>query len=198
MPIYGASQIGAVAQFRAAPQAGSDPRLYLRAYRALVPRGESELALGGSMRPLKTVPVRAYAEVRYTDTPLAGEVRPAVYLVSELPTRPLPGGLQLEAYGQTGWVGGSFTTLFADGQVRVVRDVTPLVSLGKLPLRFSAGAGAWGGAQKGASRLDIGPTLQLDGTLGSIPVRLNIDWRERVGGDAAPESGLAATLSSHF
>ncbi len=48
VPIYGASQVGAVLQYRIATTAARDPRLYARAYRALVPRGEQELALGAS------------------------------------------------------------------------------------------------------------------------------------------------------
>jgi hypothetical protein len=40
--------------------------------------------------------------------------------------------------------------------------------------------------------------VQFDLAIGSVPVRVSIDWRERIGGDAAPESGLAATLSTRF
>jgi hypothetical protein len=67
VPIYGASQAGAVLQYRLAPGSRRDPRAYARAYRALVRRGESELAVGASARPLGRVPLRAAAEVRYTD-----------------------------------------------------------------------------------------------------------------------------------
>lgn len=198
VPIYGASQIGAIAQYRAAPQLASDPRLYARAYRALVSRGETEFSLGGSLRPVRAVPVRVFAELRYTQTPFADDVRPAVFLVSELPPQTLPGALQFEAYGQAGWVGGNFATAFADGQASVVREIVRFENIGPMPLRLSAGAGAWGGAQQGASRLDAGPTLRLEGAIGRVPARLSIDWRQQVGGDAAPQSGLAATLSTSF
>jgi hypothetical protein len=62
-----------------------------------------------------------------------------------------------------------------------------------------AGAGAWGGAQKGASRLDLGPAATMGLGLGaSASARLALDWRFRVTGDAAPSSGPALTLSAGF
>lgn len=100
VPIYGASQIGAVLNYRLAPDNARDPRLFVRAYQALV--------------------------------------------------------------------------------------------------RLSLGAGAWGGAQEGAHRVDLGPTMRLDVTLGAVPARISLDWRERVEGDAGPGSGAAVTLSTRF
>lgn len=198
VPIYGASQVGAVGQFRLMPSSRHDPRLYVRAYRALVARGESEGALGASIRPIPGVPLRAFAEVRYTDAAFASELRPSVFVVSELPPQPLPADFTLEAYGQAGWVGGSFATPFADGQVSLARELASVNVLGGAPLRLSAGAGAWGGAQKDAQRLDIGPTLRAEWRMGRVPARFSLDWRQQVAGDAAPESGLAATLSTSF
>lgn len=81
-----------------------------------------------------------------------------------------------------------------DGQVRVDRAIT---RIGKAELR--AGAGAWGGAQEGASRLDIGPAAIV-----GVPVndaasaRLAFDWRFRVTGNAVPQSGPELTLSAGF
>lgn len=198
VPIYGASQIGAIAQYRLAPAMGIDPRVHARAYRAMVPRGENELSLGGSLRPLARVPVRAFAEMRYTDAAFGTEWRPALFVVSEFPPQALPAGFSLEAYGQAGWVGGDFATGFADGQVAAVREVVRLEPFGSSPLRFSAGAGAWGGVQRDAGRLDVGPTVRLEWTMGRVPARLSIDWREQVSGDAAPQSGVAATLATGF
>jgi hypothetical protein len=198
VPIYGASQIGTIAQFRVLPSSRHDPRLYVRAYRALIARGETEGAVGGSIRPIASLPLRAFAELRYTDGPFANEVRPSLFVVSELPPQALPADFTLEAYGQAGWVGGNFATPFADGQVSLARELARFTAPGGVPLRVSAGAGAWGGAQKDAQRLDVGPTMRLEWSMGRVPARLSIDWRERVAGDAAPESGLAATLSTSF
>lgn len=198
VPIYGASQLGAVLQYRLAPANGRDPRLYARAYRAMVRRGESEVALGASLRPLPRVPVRVFGEVRYTEGAFRSEARPAAYAVTELAPLALPFGTQLEAYAQGGWVGGADDTLFADGQASLTREIGPVADLTDNAVRLSLGAGAWGGAQEGAHRIDLGPTLRLDVTLGKVPARLALDWRERVEGDAAPSSGAAVTLSTRF
>jgi hypothetical protein len=198
VPIYGASQAGAVLQYRLAPASPRDPKLYARAYRALVRRGESELALGASARPFVRVPLRLVGEVRYTDGAFSDSLRPAAYVVSELAPVPLPYGARLEAYGQAGWVGGPDPTGFADGQASVTGELRKVAGLTDNAVRLSLGVATWGGAQKDAQRIDIGPTLRLDMTVGDVPARLSIDWRERVGGDAGPSSGLAATLSTRF
>ncbi len=65
-------------------------------------------------------------------------------------------------------------------------------------LRVSLGGGVWGGAQEDAQRLDLGPTLRIDARLGKVPARLTIDWRQRVAGEAAPASGVAATIATGF
>lgn len=198
VPIYGASQAGGVLQYRVAPQSGHDPRLYLRAYRALVLVGESELALGGSVRPLARVPVRVAAEGRYTDAALGSELRPAAYAVTEFAPLRLPYDTRLEAYAQAGWVGGEESTAFADGQVSLLREIGGVRRATNDAVRLMFGAGAWGGAQEGAERIDIGPTVRADFRLGRVPARISVDWRQRVAGDAAPGSGVAATLSTGF
>ena len=190
---YGASQAGAVIRYRLAPSSPYRPAAYLRVSSGLErPRGE-EAALGLALRPLPKVPVAALAEARVTRTLSGNMVRPAVALVSEFPPQPLPLGLRAEAYVQGGWVGGKDSTAFADGQARLEK---PLLSSGRLELR--AGAGAWGGAQRGAQRLDVGPTATLAVPLGGAGGRLSADWRFRIAGDAAPGSGPAVTLSAGF
>lgn len=198
VPIYGASQVGASAQFRLSPRSRTDPRLYLRGYRALVSRGETEVALGASIRPLAQVPVRAQAELRYTDGPFFNETRAAGFVVTELPPLKLPRGLVAEAYGQAGYVTGSAETAFADGQVTIMKEVASFDLASAKPARLSVGAGAWGGAQQDATRVDLGPTVRFDLTIGEVPARVSVDWREQVAGDAAPGSGVAATLSTRF
>jgi hypothetical protein len=198
VPIYGASQIGGVLQYRLAPRSGNDPRLYARAYRAMVTLGESELALGGSVRPLARVPIRVAAEGRYTDAPLGTEVRPAAYAVTEFAPIRLPYDTRLEAYAQAGWVGGDASTAFADGQINLLHEFGGVGRATNDAVRLMFGAGAWGGAQEGAERIDIGPTLRADFRLGRLPARISVDWRQRVAGDASPGSGVAATLSTGF
>lgn len=198
VPIYGASQAGAVLQYRLARSSRRDPRLYLRAYQATVTGGESELALGASLRPLPRVPIRLAGEARYTQSMFGSEVRPAAYAVTELNPISLPLGTRLEAYGQAGWVGGAASTPFADGQAVVTRDLPVIGRLSRDALRMSFGAGVWGGAQTDTQRLDIGPTLRFDVRIGKRPARVSVDYRQRVAGDAAPASGVAATVSAGF
>ena len=119
-------------------------------------------------------------------------------LLGELAPLDLPLGTRLEAYAQAGWVGGRDATLFADGQASLTREVDLVAKATGDAMHLSLGAGAWGGAQDGAHRLDLGPTMRLDVKLGEVPARVSLDWRERVEGDAAPGSGAAVTLSTRF
>lgn len=193
VPTYGASQAGAVLRYRLAPGDAHEPRAYARAYRALVDGGESELAAGLSARPIAQLPLRAHGEVRATGRDGAVELRPAAFVTSEFAPLALPAGLRAEAYFQAGYVAGEDATGFADGQVHLLREVAGF-DLG----RVSLGAAAWGGAQEGAQRIDLGPSIRLDLTLGEVPARLSLDYRERVAGEAEPPSGTALTLSTRF
>ncbi len=167
---------------------------YLRASAALNGTREQELALGLSARPLGNFPVVAMAELRAARSVMGTRLRPAAALVTELPPLRLPAGLRAEAYAQAGYVGGAGATGFIDGQLRLDRK---LFDLGRHELR--AGAGAWGGAQRGASRVDLGPSASVVLRLGdAASARLAMDWRFRVAGKAAPASGPAVTLSAGF
>lgn len=190
---YGSSQAGFVLRYRLAPSSPLRPTLYLRASSGLYqPRGE-EAAFGLSLRPLSKVPVALMGEARVTRTMTGTVVRPAVAVVTELPPTRLPLGFRAETYGQAGWVGGKDHTPFIDGQAKLDR---PVAKAGSAELRL--GAGAWGGAQKGASRLDVGPSATLDLGIGPARARLSADYRWRVAGDAAPGSGAAVTFSAGF
>lgn len=136
--------------------------------------------------------------MRYTEAAFGSTVRPAGYVVSELPPVRLPYGTQLEAYGQAGWVGGPVSTWFADRHASVTGAIRPVERLNGNALRMSIGAAVWGGAQRDAQRFDIGPTLRLDMKVGKVPTRVSVDWRQRVAGDASPDSGVAATVSTQF
>lgn len=198
VPIYGASQVGASLRYRLAPNSKADPIVYARAYRALVDNGETETAAGIAVRPVAALPVRAFAEVRYTDNRFRDEIRPAAFAVTELPPQELPLSLSAEIYAQAGYVGGAAATPFVDGQLVVSREVASFDLASDAPARLSVGAGTWGGAQEDATRLDVGPTVRLDLSIGQVPARVSLDWREQVAGDAAPASGVAATLSTRF
>jgi hypothetical protein len=190
---YGGSQGGLVLRYFLAPGSRFNPALYLRGSSGLeYPRGE-EVAAGVSFRPVPGLPVRLMAEGRVTRTVTGTIVRPAAAIVSELPPKKLPLGTRGEAYIQAGYVGGRGSTAFVDGQARVEH---PLIHASNFELR--AGGGAWGGAQRGASRLDVGPTATVTFRLGPTNTRLSADYRWRVSGNAAPGSGPVVTLSAGF
>lgn len=192
-PSYGRSQIGAVLRFRLAPSSGHAPQAYVRASAALAGAREQQGALGLSARPLPGVPVRLAGEARLRQTGGDAELRGAAYAVSEFPPLPLPGGTTGEAYVQGGYVTGTAATGFVDGQARITRD---LASGDRF--RLSAGAGAWGGAQEGSGRLDIGPSASLSVSAGGVNARVSADYRIRVAGAAQPATGPALTISAGF
>ena len=190
---YGSSQAGAVLSFRLAPSSLHRPAIYARASKALVEGGESELALGLRARPLAALPLDVHAELRATRSEGMTELRPSAFVTGGLERDDLPLGLLARGYGQAGWVGGKYATGFVDGQIVAERDIAEF-DLGQL----SAGIGTWGGAQRGAKRLDIGPTASFKVEIGDAPARLSADYRIRVAGDAAPGSGVAVTLIGGF
>ncbi len=99
---------------------------------------------------------------------------------------PLPYHFSLDAYAQAGVVGINSRDLFADGAFTLMRPIYGPVS---------AGFGTWAGAQPGLYRVDAGPRL-------SVRVRRNmrvdLDWRQRIAGNADPGSGPALTLAADF
>lgn len=192
-PIYGGSQAGAVLRYRLAPNSGHRPLAYLRTSQALGRIPESELALGLGARPVASIPIMLAAEARAFRSGRKTQFRPAALAYTELPPFRMPFGLTGEAYLQGGYVAGDFKTGFIDGQLRVDRR---FLTLGGRDIRL--GGGIWGGAQKGAKRLDIGPGASADLVLMGRPSRVSVDWRFRVLGDAEPGSGPAMTLSTGF
>ncbi len=190
---YGASQAGALLRYRLSPGQGVDPALYARVAHPLVASASTELAAGLSAWPVRALPLRLHAELRARQVTGRTDWAPAVFATSELAPISLPGGVLVEAYGQAGYVGGDYPTAFADGQVRADRR---LAAIG--PVALHAGAGAWAGAQRGASRVDIGPSMAARFAIGPAPVRLTVDYRVRVAGNAAPDTGVAVTLATGF
>jgi hypothetical protein len=166
----------------------------LRVASALNSPRDKEVAVGLSARPVSSLPFRALAELRVSDQSGSARVRPAALVVTEIQPVDLPHQTRAEFYGQAGYVGGHNATAFADGQARLDRQVA---QIGKAELR--AGGGIWAGAQKGAARIDAGPSATLGMPIaGGAAARLGLDWRLRVAGDAQPGSGLAVTLSAGF
>lgn len=152
--------------------------------------GLREAALGVEWQPTR-LPVRLVAEQRVALGPGTGG--PAIGIVGGIDPTPLPLGFRLDGYGQAGVIRRSDTEPYVDGALHAVRR---LASLGGI--RFDLGAGLWGAVQRGAARLDLGPSLGASVPLGKQRVRIALDWRERVAGDAHPGSGPALTLGADF
>jgi len=190
---YGRSQAGAVIRLAMIPASALRPQAYVRVSAALEGPREREVAAGLSARPVPEVPLRLAAEARVTETDFGTELRPAVFAVTEIPPFALPAGLRGETYVQGGYVGGDYDTPFIDGQLGIAREFTLSDTT-----RLRLGGGVWGGAQRGASRLDVGPSAQMTFRIGTVNARASADYRFRIAGDARPSSGPALTLSASF
>lgn len=163
--------------------------LYARASGPLSRTGR-ELAVGVEWRPFRA-PLRFLAEHRVAVD--GGKSGPALGVVAGADRVTLPFAFELEAYGQAGAVARDRIEPFADGAMRVTREIA---SPGTT--RVTLGAGAWGAVQREAARLDIGPSAVATLPLGGPTVRVAIDWRERVAGDARPGSGPALSVGADF
>lgn len=83
-------------------------------------------------------------------------------------------------------VGARSRDLFFDGALAATYPFMP---------RLAVGGGLWGGTQPGLHRLDAGPRLSY----GLSPrLKVHLDYRFRMTGNAEPASGPALTLSGGF
>lgn len=200
---YGASQIGGVLRYRLGDSGRRGVALYLRASTALDSSGghpgttDGDIAAGVQV-PLPTpraLPLALFGEARAQRVVTGWQPRASLGVIAGLAPQPLGAGLSVDGYGQAGWVSGPAATVFVDGQFHLDRA---LATIGRGSLR--AGIAAWGGRQRGAGRVDLGPVASWTmAPAGSGPVaRLEMDWRLRVAGDAAPGSGPALVLAASF
>jgi hypothetical protein len=149
-----------------------------------------ELSLGVAWRPIG-VPVRIVAEQRFALD--GGGSGPALGISGGVDALPLAAGFSLEGYGQGGAIVRRGLEHYADASARATR---PLADLGGVTL--DVGTGVWGGTQRGVSRLDVGPTVGARVPLVGRTLRISLDWRQRIAGDARPGSGPALSMGSDF
>ena len=183
----GGSQTGVRFAYRLNRDPARPLALGARLYAPIRSPSGAEAALGLEWQPLAGVPVHMLAERRQR---LGRDGRSAFALAVHggIAERRLPGGVTLDAYAQAGVVGTRSRDLFVDG-----------AALLNLPVGgVRIGAGVWGGAQPGASRLDAGPQASVRVPLAGEAVRLSAEWRFRIAGDANPASGPVLTLGSDF
>lgn len=179
-PRLGASQAG----FRLAYALDRRLALVARVTAPLEGRGR-EASIGAEWQPVPA-PVRLVAEQRIGLDGTPGGTGLGAIAWTEAS---LPAGFRLEAYGQTGAIARRRIEPYADGSIRFVRPIANRVVLG---------IGGWGAAQRGAARLDMGPSLVARLPIAGHDLRLAVDWRERLAGDARPGSGVALTLAADF
>lgn len=149
-----------------------------------VGRRGGEFAAGVRIQPVGGIPLWLTAERRQRlGSGGSGRNAFALFFEGGVYQRPMPWRFALDAYLQGGVVGHDG---FVDGGMAMTRPVYR---------RFSAGFGLWGGAQPGIYRLDAGPrvTMRVRDN-----VRVHLDWRQRIAGNAQPGSGPAVTLAGDF
>ncbi len=185
----GGSQIGAralvpVGQVRATSRIALSGRISS----PLSQMNGKEAALGLFVRQEGQIPLELGIERRFALDP-GGRDAMALVGSTGIYDYALGGGFRLDGYAQAGVVGFRRRDLFADGALLIER---PVFGDDRHSLRL--GAGVWGAAQPGLSRLDIGPVA----TARSGNIRVTGAWRVRVAGRAAPASGPALTIGADF
>lgn len=147
-----------------------------------------EAALGVALRSRN---IGAIVEQRFA-LDRGGRSDPAAFVYGGVSEVALAMRFKLDGYAQAGVVGLRSPAMFADGALRIERKI--------IGNRTSAsiGAGVWGGAQPGVSRLDIGPQIVARLPVATTNLRVSAEWRERIAGSAAPTSGPSVTVGFDF
>ena len=185
----GGSQAGLRVDYELTPQARSRATAYGRLTSALQRPAAPEAAIGLAFQPSRAIPVTVAAERRIA---LGKGARDATSLmvVGGLGPVDIAPRVEAQAYAQAGMVGLRRRDLFIDGKLSLLSPIAQS--------RLKIGGAISGGAQPGASRLDIGPELQLRLPLPQTGARIAVEWRERIAGNARPGSGLVVTLAADF
>jgi hypothetical protein len=182
----GGSQIGMRIFYTPGPKAVA---LTARVSTALSPQTGREAAVGLALRGRN---VGLIAEQRFA-LDKSGRDAPAVFAYGGVSDVNIGGGIKFDGYAQAGIVGVKHPEAFVDGALRVE---TAIIEAEKSSL--SVGAGVWGGAQKGAARIDVGPQIVARIAVAETNLRISAEWRERIAGDAAPASGPSVTVGFDF
>jgi hypothetical protein len=160
--------------------------LSARAYLPLRRPEGAEVAAGLDWRPFPSIPMSLLAERRLA---IGNEGRSAFSITAYGGFSQVLGNrFRIDGYAQAGFVGLRSRDAFFDGSLRTV------ATLG----RFEIGGGAWGAAQPGASRLDVGPSISYRLPVARTGLRIEADWRFRIAGEASPASGPALILAADF
>lgn len=189
---YGGSQAGAILTYRLTGNQQLGLSAFVRASTALSSTGEEELAVGMKVTPLPRIPISLFAEQRIGAKGFRNRGT-AFYVAGGTGPDQLLFGTNLETYGQAGYIFSDDNSYFFDASASLHREI---LERGKY--KITAGAGFWAGGQEGLTRLDIGPRANIHVPVGEMNMRFSIDWRQRVGGNAVPDSGVAVTATTGF
>ncbi|MEO5493082.1 MAG: hypothetical protein ABIR08_03545 [Sphingomonas sp.] len=126
-----------------------------------------EAAIGVEWRPT-ALPIRLVAEYRVAFD--GGANGPAAGVIAGTGPAPLAMGFDLETYGQAGVVRRHRAEPFAEGAARLSRRMFAIGGA-----KVDLGLGGWGGAQRGAQRLDVGPSLGVRIPVAGKAIRASLD-----------------------
>lgn len=189
-PRPGASQAGVRLDYGLAPDSPLRPAVYARLSSAIRGQAATEVAAGVAIRPRLPLPLILAVE-RRAGLSDGGRNAFALLAAGGVPSTDIGQGFRLDAYAQAGMVGLRSHDGFADGRVTIER---PLALLPAIAL----GGALWGSTQPGVSRLDIGPQASVRLRVARQRMRLGVEWRQRIAGNATPASGPALTLGADF
>jgi hypothetical protein len=183
----GASQGG----IRVTYALGERRRLALAARVAAPLKGRGrEVALGIEWQPTD-LPIRLIAERRFVLD--GGRGGPTVGVIAGYGPSDVAPGVRIEAYGQGGAIARDGVEGFVDASARLTHPIGSIAGA-----RVDIGIGAWGSAQRTATRVDIGPSIVATLPVAHTSLRVMLDWRERIAGDARPGSGPALSIGTDF
>lgn len=178
----GGSQAGARLLWNFTPRFAAS----LRASAPINSQRGGEAALGVRYQPFTSWPVALTLERRKALGDYVGRNAFAAFAEGGVYGRPMPWGTTLDGYFQAGIVDFNNPDWFVDGQAAVTRPVWR---------NLSAGLGMWGGAQPGLTRFDAGPRVSL--RVGTR-MRMHLDYRLNLAGNAEPGSGAVTTIAGDF
>ncbi len=149
-----------------------------------------EVALGIEWQPTD-LPIRLIVERRFVLD--GGRGGPTVGVIAGYGPSDVAPGVRIEAYGQGGAIARDGVEGFVDASARLTHPIGSIAGA-----RVDIGIGAWGSAQRAAARVDIGPSIVATLPVARTSLRVMLDWRERIVGDARPGSGPALSIGTDF
>jgi len=189
---YGGNQAGAILTYRFLGNRDRNVSAYVRTTSELSSNGQERLAAGLVSKPLKNLPISLHSEVRY-DLGTENSVSAALFVSGGTGPDRIGSVIDLESYAQAGLALNGDSIGFFDASAILSRPIWQ-----KDETKLSLGLGVWAGGQEGAARLDVGPRIDLRLPVSRKSIRMSVDWRQRVAGNAVPDSGLAFTISGDF